>query len=146
MRGVVSAAIRELNLFLGHGRALESYLGAAALIWGIELLLPIKGTRSVALYDLPMWVVGVSALTAGGITLAGVILNGVGIAVSRQIRMVGAVLSILLWTWLTIKCILVDSSGILGFPFVLLAAPAALRALYLASLNLPVPGAPGRWR
>lgn len=141
------------NLFLapvlGHGRMAETYLAAVALLYGLILLIPGEVASSKA--------------TSGSVTeLVGAYLaipfllkayfSGYGVIgvirawpFTHTHRFIGGLLGITLWSWYSVKFILIGALGATGFPFVTVAVFVCFRVMVLAALRIPPIATPARW-
>jgi len=133
--------------WLGHGRASECFLALVCAGYGTSLLVnpgmasdipatvDIAWTGNVRIFALPYII---KALLTG----SGLALNIYGSACSRQLRFLGGLVGLLIWTWWASKLYLIDAIG-LGFFFYVMAGIFSVRIMGLALANLPRPGAPG---
>lgn len=140
----------RFNLFLGHGRALETFFALVLLTWGCQILWsPEALKQSIALRDyywtIPNHYIGMIVLGCGAISTLGIILNVSGIKFARYFRMIAALISMAIWLFL-LSNLFQESGGYGGSaPWYFWAIPANARLFYLGLLNLPKPGAPGQF-
>lgn len=134
--------------WLGHGRAMETYLAVVCATYGTALLIfPNTGWSSQALRDLTWagtiqylaWLMIAKAI----LSIYGVVANINNYHYSRTARATGAVLGAWIWGWFISKFALIDFPYTLGAFFAGVALLFCIRTIGLAYLNLPHPGAAG---
>jgi hypothetical protein len=138
--------IYRFILFLGHGRALEAFL-VILKAWYFFILFPGWPVKILVLSDLQWFVpdyffalpFGITALLQG----LGLYLNYVGSEKSWMLRAGGAMIAIMMWSWLLFKSILIGEVATSMFPVVATCLPASVFILWKAMNRLPVPGARG---
>ena len=133
--------------FLGHGRALETYLVGVKILFGI-FIFPVPAKLSVAALSDLQWFYSDPTIAApffiiGIVQGVGLILNAKGYEISWLFRAGGALAAIMLWSALITKSILIGavSTGIM--PFLCMSLGASIFILYKALNGLPAPGAAG---
>lgn len=151
---MVAAGLSNLlvrcNLYLGHGRGIETFFALVLLTWGCQILWsPEALWQSVALRDyywvIPNYYIGIAIFVTGMITSIGIATNISGISYSRFFRMAASLLSIGIWIFM-LSNIFQETGGYSGtVPWYLWAIPANARLFYLAHLNLPRPGDGGQF-
>jgi hypothetical protein len=131
---------------LGHGRALELFLGLLKIGLGVWILFPGHSVEIPAIADLswyyPSTLLAMPLIVVGLSQLAGFALNCLGYEVSWIFRAVGAQAAIFMWFWLIFKTPFASSASPL-FVLGVLALPFSALLLYKAWNRLPIPGAPG---
>ena len=131
---------------VGHGRALELYLGLFKLGLAVWLLIPGHVILIPTIADLgwlyPSLILASPLIVVGLIQLVGLALNCVGYEWSWLFRAVGAQLAIFMWFWFVFKTPFANTSSPL-FVLAALSIPFSALLLYKAWNRLPVPGAPG---
>ena len=131
---------------LGHGRALELFLGLLKIGLGIWLLFPGNPVEIPAIADLawyyPNEVLAFPLILVGTTQLAGWLLNCLGYEVSWMFRAVGAQAAIFMWFWFIFKTTFATTSSPM-FVIGVLSVPFSALLLYKAWNRLPIPGAPG---
>lgn len=142
--------IGRIHSFLGHGRALEAYLAAVLITWGIQIVWSPEALKeSLALrdfyYSVPNWHIAIPILVAGIASATGLVLNIYGCKICRWFRVAGAFLAMCVWGFMLTQ-IVQENGGYGGaMPHYIWDIPACLRLLYLGAFNLPPPGAAGQW-
>lgn len=133
--------------WLGHGRAMETFLAVVCGSYGVFLItVPSAGWSSSALRDLT-WNGTVQYLAAlmvlkAILSLYGVISNINNLPLSRPARVTGALLGSWVWLWFISKFALVEFPYTLGAFFAGASLLFCIRTIGLAYLNLPRPGQP----
>lgn len=138
---------RGLNHFLGHGRALETYLVVLKyLIVGFFFFNPTHIAQTYAFYDLlwfiPSIVIVMPFLVIASLQLVGLITNYAGYEWSWLPRFIGAFMAMVVWAWVLIKSFAVDSFGF-TVPLCCASILGSTWLLWKAWNRLPIPGAPG---
>lgn len=134
--------------YLGHGRAVESYLGLIALSYGTALLMsPYAQFNSQATIDIA-WLgyghyIGIPLATKGMFTLYGLVANIHGWPYSRLFRFVGALIGSGVWLWFYAKFALLGVPFTFGSFFALFSFLYSIRIMALALADLPRPGVAG---
>lgn len=131
---------------IGHGRALEAYLGLMKIVLAAYFILTVGAFRIPAIADLawqyPRPVLGLPFFIIGATQIYGVVLNTRGVEFSWTLRAGSAAAAIFLWLWIIIKTISTGEDSVLAA----IAVPSILASIFLfgrAWNRLPVPGAPG---
>jgi hypothetical protein len=136
----------NLLVFLGHGRALELYLGCLKITIGGSLIITELGYNSPILADLAWYysdaTLAAPFFVAGGLQLIGWTLNIYGVEHNWIWRTIGAMLGILLWSTLLIKSGLIRDTT-LATPLAIACLPSSLFLLWRAWNRFPVPGVTG---
>ncbi len=131
---------------LGHGRALELFLGMLKMGLGIWILIPGNVVQIPAIADLswfyPSTLLAMPLIVVGITQLAGLTLNCMGYEVSWVFRAVAAQAAIFMWFWLIFKTPFAGADSPL-FVLGILSVPFSALLLYKAWNRLPIPGAPG---
>lgn len=129
---------------IGHGRALELFLGMMKIGLGFWIL--GNAVREPTISDLSWFysssLLALPLLLVGTIQLVGWLLNCLGYECSWVFRAVAAQLAIFMWFWLIFKTSFAGSGSPL-FVLGVLAVPFSALLLYKAWNRLPIPGAPG---
>lgn len=131
---------------IGHGRALEAYLGTLKVMIGLSFALTdlaglVPATSDFA-WNYPRAAIAAPFLAVGAIQLLDVILNIQGYEESWVLRAVGSVLAIAMWVGLLLKTwILAEPSLIV--PLAITSLPFSVFLFWKAINRLPVPGARG---
>ena len=137
----------KLNRFLGHGRALETFLAGGKISVSVYFFVQPKHVGQVsALYDL-MWYVPEIFLIAplfiiGMLQITGLVLNYYGVEWSWVPRAVGASSATFLWGWVIVKNIEIGAYG-LSIPICTWLLLGSSWIWWKAWNRLPVPGAAG---
>ena len=131
---------------IGHGRALELYLGLLKIGLGVWIVVTRASAEVPVLADLS-WYYSPTILASplffvGACQLLGWTLNCFGYEFSWVLRAVGAQVAIFMWFWLIFKTPFAGSSSPI-FVVGVLALPFSVLLLYKAWNRLPIPGAPG---
>lgn len=131
---------------LGHGRALEFFLGwmkvnIAASIALTELSARVPVTADLAWYYSPV-ALAAPFFVLGILQAGGAILNICGYDDSWIIRAIAAILAIFVWCLILIKATIIGEPS-LAIPLAITCLPASAFLFYKAWNRLPVPGAPG---
>jgi hypothetical protein len=145
----LSNLMNHINIFMGHGRALESSLVFVKyqffiMMMGASLDL-VNEPHILALQDLqgvvPEWTQALPFLLVAVIQTVGLFMNGYGYPHSRYWRIVGGTLGMFLWFYiLTKNCIIgYVAAGI--NPWCLMGVLANIWIVRRGTLGLPVPGA-----
>lgn len=133
--------------WLGHGRAVESYLSAVGAIYGLALIEPGAAFDSKATFDIAWWGYGYwlsTILIAYGVASGvGLIGNIKGWQCSKAIRFSAACSGFMIWSWFSFKFAVLGNFAAVGFPFTFCAALYSIRIMGLSLAGLPRPGAPG---
>lgn len=135
-----------LLLYLGHGRALETYIGLLKIATGITLALTDLDVRVPAFNDITWYysrtAVALPFLIVGGLQIAGTFLNIKGIEFNWVLRATGAICAIFMWTAILLKTSLIGQSS-LTIPLATVSIPASIFLFWKAWNRLPIPGAQG---
>lgn len=133
--------------WLGHGRAVESYLIGAGMLYGLVLLIPGAAFDSTATADIAWWGYGhwiaLPLLLYASIALFGLLANIHGWPLSRTLRFVAALAGFMIWTWYSAKFVALGQFAAVGFPFTAMSALFSVRVMGFALAGLPRAGAPG---
>lgn len=133
-------------LMIGHGRALELFLGLLKIGFGIWILFPGNSVEVPVIADLswyyPSAILALPLILVGAAQLTGWTLNCAGYEFSWVFRAVGAQAAIFMWFWLIFKTPFASTSSPI-FVLGILALPFSMLLLYKAWNRLPIPGAPG---
>lgn len=133
-------------IYIGHGRALEGFLGFYKLVLAVSILVSEISWRVPALADLtwgtPRYVVATPFAIIGFLQIIGLILNALGYEISWLLRFVGAAFAMMMWSALLIKSSALGEPTLV-IPMAVAALPASGFLLYKAWNRLPVPGAAG---
>lgn len=132
--------------FLGHGRALELYLGCLTLLIGATIVITELSRDSPALADIAWYysrvVVAAPFFVIGALQLIGWFLNINGIHCNWIFRAAGASLAVFVWAALLIKSGLVGE-GTFVIPLTIVNLPASAFLLWRAWNKFPIPGTVG---
>lgn len=132
--------------YLGHGRALETYLACLKILFGL-ILFPGWPINVAVLSDLqwfvPDIVIASPFLVVGVLQAIGLYLNAKGFEFSWIIRAAAATIAIFMWSWLLTKSILIGQLFTTITPLCVLGVPASGYILRKAIRRLPIPGAAG---
>lgn len=137
-----------LGPWLGNGRATEMYLTFVALFTGYNLTInPKAAFESQATYDIAwlgygQWL-GAGFIAIGTLQGVGLLLNVLGWRHSVPLRISGAWLAVLVWSFICAKFGLLGSTGAVGFPHTFADVLFSTRALVMACCGYPRPGSPG---
>ncbi len=134
-------------LFIGHGRALESYLIGVKLMFAFFLLPPRFRISFAAVNDLQWWVpepiIAAPFFVIGIVQFAGLLLNYRGVEESWILRAGGASAAMALWAALIVKSTLVGYALTGVMPFFIMSFLSSLLIFWKAVNRLPRPGAIG---
>jgi hypothetical protein len=138
--------MQKLLSFLGHGRALEFFLGWLKINISVSIALSDLSAQVPVTADLS-WYYSPTALAApffvmGLLQASGVMLNVYGYEKSWTIRAFGAVLAIFVWCLVLVKASLVGEAT-LAIPIAITCLPASAFLFYKAWNRLPIPGSAG---
>lgn len=137
----------SLNSFLGHGRALESYLVGVKLLFVFFIVIPHQTINMLALQDLRWWmsapIIAIPFFCIGLLQLVGLVLNYKGYEYSWAIRCVGASLGTCMWFWIIIKNIAISEYTAGTMPFCIMSCMASTWIWWKAWNRLPIPGSSG---
>lgn len=133
-------------LYIGHGRALELFLGFYKIVLFLFLAFSSISFKIPALSDLSWhysdYVIAAPFGFIGTLQLVGLYFNAKGYELSWIPRFVAAVMATLMWS-----SVLIKSGGIgepsLMIPMALACLPANAFLLYKSWNRLPIPGAVG---
>lgn len=147
----IGGYFRGVNLFLGHGRALEGALVFVKLQFGLMLTASsldlIDPPFVIALNDLagvvPLWVQSLPFWVTGVVQAVGLHLNAAGYASCKYLRIVGASMGMAIWTYILTKNILLGVVAAGVNPWCLMGILASVWIVRRGALGLPRPGAPG---
>jgi len=132
--------------YIGHGRALEFFLGWYKLVLATSIMISGLSPRVPALADLtwyyPRYILASPFLLIGTIQIVGLILNARGIEWSWIFRFIGASLAMLVWSTLLIKSATIGQPTLL-IPLAVCCLPASGFLVYKSWNRLPPPGAAG---
>jgi hypothetical protein len=148
---VVNHHLSQINSFLGHGRAMETYLALVLITIGFQILMsPETLNTTLALkiyyYLVPHALISIPFFMVGFGKITGLFLNIQGYQISRWFRMGAAIAAMMLWLFQISN--IAQEFGVFyngAFPFYLWSFAASARLFYLGLRNLPRPGAPGQW-
>lgn len=136
-------ALSAMNLYLGHGRALESALVFVKLQFFVMMAFSPWPPFVMAFRDLPLshWVLSLPFLAAGGTSLVGLVLNAWGYERSRFYRIAGASMGMSIWIYILVKNVLIGwpASGI--NPWCMMGIVGSIWIIRRGALGLPPPGA-----
>lgn len=132
--------------YLGHGRALETFLGVLKILIGITLMFSNLSERTPSLADIA-WSYSNAAIASpflivGVLQFSGAVFNMLGHEWSWRLRCVGAFFAILMWSIFLSKSSLIGQSSFV-LPLALACLPASAFLLYKSWNRLPIPGAAG---
>jgi hypothetical protein len=138
--------MRWLLIHLGHGRALEFFLGwmkvnIAGQLAFSELSARVPVTADLAWYYSPT-IIALPFFVMGLLQISGTILNIRGYEKSWIVRASAALLAIFVWCLILIKAGMIGEPT-LAIPLSLTCLPASAFLFYKAWNRLPVPGAKG---
>jgi len=138
----------QISLFLGHGRALETYLVGVKLLFALFIVVPHGPAHIVALNDL-LWYVPEEAIVVpfvliGTTQLVGLMANYHGYKWSWVLRFIGAAAAIAMWIWFIIKLIWINAVLTGMMPFCVMSCLGSVWLLWKAWNGLPLPGAVGQ--
>lgn len=146
-RSSISEAWIRFSLFLGHGRALESYLVGVKMLFGVFVLVPHGSVHIIALNDLlwyvPETVIALPFFVIGLVQLFGMLMNYIGREWSWIPRAVGAGAAICMWVWFITKLVYIDAVITGMMPFCVMSLLGSIWIYWKAWNRLPVPGAAG---
>ena len=132
--------------FLGHGRALEFFLGWLKINISVSIALSDLGSRISVTADFAWYhsptVLATPFFVMGVLQAAGVFLNVYGYEKSWLIRAAGAALAIFVWCLVLVKASLIGEPT-LAIPIALTCLPASAFLFFKAWNRLPIPGAAG---
>lgn len=134
--------------FLGHGRAMESYLALFAGSYGIAILfIPDAAFSSSAMRDIA-WEgysphVALLFISKAALTGYGLAANIKNWRWSRQFRIVGAIIGLWIWSSTILKFVIVGNPYTLGAFAAFWCFIFSVRIIALAIANLPRPGVSG---
>lgn len=138
--------LTRFEAFLGHGRALESYLGGLKILIGL-CVLPGWPINIAVLSDLqwfvPDFLIALPFLFVGFTQIFGLYLNAMGVEWSWILRAIAAFVAIFMWSWLLSKAILIGDFSSVIVPLAIMGIPASTFIFRKALKRLPVPGAAG---
>lgn len=138
--------MRNFIFLLGHGRALEFFLGLLKIGFSVWLLFPGNLVSVPAIADLSWYysnvVLALPLSLVGTLQTVGVILNIRGYEISWVLRAVAAQLAMFMWFWFIFKTPFAGTSSPV-FVIGVLALPFSALLLYKAWNRLPIPGIPG---
>lgn len=137
----------QLLMQLGHGRALEFFLGwmkvnIAASIAFSELSARVPVTADLAWYYAPS-IIAFPFFVMGALQIGGTVLNICGYENSWVVRAFAALLAIFVWCFILVKAGLIGEPT-LAIPIAITCLPASAFLFYKAWNRLPIPGAPGQ--
>lgn len=132
--------------YLGHGRALETFLSILKTLIGVTILFSDLGEKTPVLADLtwlyPNTIIAAPFLIVGFLQLCGVLFNMAGYEWSWVLRSTAALLALFMWTTFLTKSGLLGESSFM-FPLAIACLPASAFLLYKSWNRLPIPGAVG---
>lgn len=134
--------------YLGHGRAMESFLACFAGSYGVALLfVPEAAFSSTSTEDIA-WMgygqlVALPFLAKSALTAYGLVGNIWDFPYSRQFRIVGASVGLWIWSTMILKFIWVGTPYTVGVFAAGWCFYHSVRVIALALANLPRPGHPG---
>lgn len=133
--------------YLGHGRMLESFLGTLKIVLGIWILTTNVSDITPQLADLAWWypalLLAGPFFLIGGVQLAGLAMNIMGLEISWVPRALAASCAVYLWVWLMWKSIFIGTVTTWLVPLAIVALPYNAILLWKAWNRLPVPGSVG---
>ena len=143
------ALLHSINIFLGHGRALESALVFVKfLYWLMLTVIPEERTQFIAFQDVrgivPGFLLALPYLAAATLSFTGLALNACGNHRSRYYRIFGASTGMSIWLFILLKDYVhgVYMAGL--HPWCIMAIFADVWIIHRGYLGLPRPGAPGQ--
>lgn len=133
-------------VYIGHGRALEAYLGFFKVLLAASIALSSISARTPALADFAWYyssfVLALPFAVVGLLQLTGLWLNIWGKEWSWILRFSGASTAMFVWVALLIKTSWLGEPSLI-YPIALSCLPASAFLVYKAWNRLPVPGAVG---
>lgn len=133
-------------LMVGHGRALELFLGLLKIGLAIWIIITGASAQIPVLADLSWYYSPVflasPLFVVGACQLFGWTLNCMGYEFSWLLRAIGAQVAIFMWFWYIFKTPFANASSPI-FVLAVLALPFSTLLLYKAWNRLPIPGASG---
>lgn len=141
----LSEAIYRINVFLGHGRALESALTFVKFQYALIMLVSPWETQIMAFQDveLPRWAMALPFLLACIPSTVGLLMNTWGYEASRYFRMAGASMGMMVWIYILTKNCLLGMYGASVNPWCLMGILGSIWIIRRSKLGLPPPGTPG---
>lgn len=131
---------------IGHGRALEAYLGALKVMIGLSFaftdLAGLVPATSDLTWSFPREAIAAPFLVIGALQLLDVVLNIRGYEGSWRIRAAGATLAMAMWIGLLSKTWLLAEPSLI-VPLALTSLPFSMFLFWKAINRLPVPGTRG---
>src|SRR5678815_4031175 len=103
----MTALVGVILRYLGHGRALETFLGFLKITIGVNIIFTTLSERTPTLVDLTWFVssaaIGAPFIVVGGLQFSGAMLNMAGYEWSWIPRSTSALLAILMWSICLVK-------------------------------------------
>lgn len=147
-RYIVDPFVSALD-FAGHGRALEMFLvGLKILIFA--QLIPFNpvivwptNIPAFADFGVPDSIIASPFILVAFLQAWGLWLNKRGYEISWIIRATGAMIALVMWSWIIIKTMLVGVATPFLLPVATMCFLASIFILWKAMNRLPIPGMPG---
>jgi hypothetical protein len=137
----------RIERFLGHGRALETFLTLVTFQFWVILVFSPWRPHIIALQDVPLsdWAISVPFLVSWAPSSVGLFLNAWGFEASRYFRIVGASAGMTVWFYILTKNCLVGYWFAGVNPWCTMGILSSAWIIHRGMLGLPRPGAPGEF-
>lgn len=133
-------------VYIGHGRALELFLGVLKTAIAISIAMSDLDVRIAPLSDLtwfyPSYMIAAPFFLIGVLQAGGILLNMCGYTSSWVLRFTAALLAMFMWSALLFKSSIVGLPTLIA-PLAISCLPASAFLLYKSWNRLPVAGAAG---
>lgn len=132
--------------YIGHGRALEFFLGLFKLALAISITLSDLDKRIPPLADFawfyPSLIIAFPFYILAFLHFSGIAANMIGYSWSWFPRFMGAAIAMFVWTFLLIKSSWIGDSTLI-VPMAIACLPASAFLIYKSWHGLPIPGRAG---
>lgn len=131
---------------IGHGRALEAYLGTLKIMIGLafgftNLVSFVPATADLA-WNYPRSLIAAPFLIVGGIQIIDVVMNIKGYESSWKVRATGSLLAMAMWIGILLKTSWLAEPSLM-LPLACASLPFSAFLFWKAINRLPIPGTPG---